>query len=179
MSLAQPDAQPHAEVLTLPVPAAPASTSLSSRLPALLKQTTVTLTAAAVTPLTLSLDLVVLGAERGERLADQLGSLLGELTLTAQAVQRLLMALADAVEDGFLDEVRGGLRNISSAVELMATVSDQLDQAMPVLDATTPALKVMNSTLAQLDATIVSLEALPGVRMARRFVGRPASIESL
>lgn len=179
MSLAQPDAQPHAEVLTLPVPAATASTSLSARLPALLKQATVTLTAAAVTPLTLSLDLVVLGAERGERLADQLGSLLGELTLTAQAVQRLLMALADAVEDGFLDEVRGGLRNISSAVELMATVSDQLDQAMPVLDATTPALKVMNSTLAQLDATIVSLEALPGVRMARRFVGRPASIESL
>lgn len=179
MSLAQPDAQPDAEVLTLPVPAATTSASLSARLPALLKQTTVTLTAAAVTPLTLSLDLVVLGAQRGERLADQLGALLVELRLTTQAMQRLLLALADAVEDGFLEEVRGGLRNISSAVELMATVSDQLDQAMPVLDATTPALRVMNSTLAQLDASIAQLEALPGVRMARRFVGRPTSIESL
>lgn len=176
MSLVQPDA----EVLTLPVPAtATASTSLSVRLPALLKQTTVTLTAAAVTPLTISLELVALGAERGERLADQLSALLGELTLTAQAMQRLLLALAEAVEDGFLEELRGGLRNISSAVELMATVSEQLDQAMPVLDATTPALRVMNSTLDQLNATIAQVEALPGVRMARRFVGRPAGPEVL
>lgn len=177
MPHALPGGQPDAEVLTLPVPAAAGSTSLSVRLPALLKQTTVTLTAAAVTPLTLSLELVALGAERGERLTDQLGALLGELTLTAQALQRLLLALADAVEDGFLDELRGGLRNISSAVELMATVSDQLDQAMPVLDATTPSLKVMNSTLAQLNATITQLEALPGVRMARRIVGRPTGVE--
>ncbi len=172
MSTAQVLAHPAAPVATAP-------SSLGAQLQLLLQRAAVSLTAGAITPLTLSVDLALYGADRGSRLADQLAALLRELGVTAAATQKVLVALAEAIDEGFLDEVRGGLRNISAAVELMATVSEQLDQAMPVLDATTPTLKVMNSTLAQLNSTIAQLEALPGVRMARRFVGRPGTPELL
>jgi hypothetical protein len=148
-----------------------------SLLPALAKETAVTVTAGAITPVTVAAEVVTHGAERGERLAEQVGALVRELTVTAKALQRVLVAVADAVEDGFLDELRGGLRNVAVAVELMAVVNQQLEQAMPVIDATAPTLKLMNTTLAQLNGTIAQLETFPGVRIARRFVGRPGATE--
>jgi hypothetical protein len=146
-------------------------------LPALAKETAVTVAAGAITPLTLAADAIGQGAERGERLAGQVSALVRELTTTARALQTVLLAVADAVDDGFLDDLRAGLQHVAAAVELMAVVSTQLDQAMPVLDATTPTLKVMNSTLAQLNGTIAQIDGLPGVRIARRFVGRPGAPE--
>lgn len=168
--------QPTAEVLTHPA-VARAAAARPGRVRSLAEQTAVTLAAGVMTPVTLGLEVVVHGTERGSRMAEQASFLCHQVATTARALQRVLLALAEAVDDGFLDEVRQGLRTISDAVDLMATVSNQLDQAMPVLDATTPTLKVMNSTLAQLDSTIAQLEALPGVRMARRFVGRPTGPE--
>lgn len=146
-----------------------------SLLPALTKETAVSVTAGAITPVTVAAEVVGYGAARGERLVEQVGVLARELTVTVKALQRVLLVVADAVEDGFLDELRGGLRDISVAVELITVVNGQLEQAMPVIDATAPTLKVMNSTLAQLNGTIAQLEALPGLRMARRFVGRPGT----
>ena len=146
-------------------------------LPALAKETAVTVTAGAVTPLTLVADAVGYGAQRGERLAGHVSSLVRELTITARALRTVLLAVAEAVDDGFLDELRVGLQHVAAAVELMAVVSTQLDRAMPALDATTPTLTLMNSTLAQLNGTIAQLDGLPGVRIARRFVGRPGTPE--
>ena len=148
-----------------------------SLLPTLAKGTTVTVAAGAMTPLTLAVDVVRHGAEAGGRVAGQLGSFAHEVTITAKALHQVLLALAEAVDDGLVDELRAGLRNVAVAVELMAVVNQQLDQAMPVIDATAPTLKVMNTTLAQLNSTIAQLEALPGVRIARRFVGRPGTLE--
>lgn len=149
-----------------------------SLLPALAKETAVTVTAGAITPFTLAVDVVNHGAVTGERVIGRMGTLLHEVTVTAKALQQVLLALADAVEDGLVDELRAGLRNVAVAVELMAVVNQQLDQAMPVIDATAPTLKVMNTTLAQLNGTIAQLDALPGVRIARRFVGRPGAPEA-
>lgn len=146
-----------------------------SPLPALARETAVTVTAGVITPLTVAVDIVSHGAATAERVVDRTGTLLHELAVTARAVQQVMLALADAVEDGLLDELRAGLGNVAVAVELMAVVNQQLDQAMPVIDATAPTLKVMNTTLAQLNSTITQLDALPGVRIARRFVGRPGS----
>jgi hypothetical protein len=146
-------------------------------LPALAKSTAVTLTAGAITPVTVAVEVMGLGSAHGERLMAQTTQLMRELTVTARAMQKVLLVVAEAMEEGFLEELRIGLHNVAVAVELMATVNQQLDQAMPVLDATTPTLKLMNSTLAQLNSTIAQLDALPGVRMARRFVGRPGSPE--
>jgi hypothetical protein len=146
-----------------------------SLLPVLAKETAVTVTAGAITPVTVAAELVGHGAALGERLAERAGVLLREIGVTAQALQQVLLAVADAVEDGFLDELRAGLRDVAIAVELISVVNDKLDQAMPVLDATAPTLKLMNSTLTQLNGTIAQVEALPGVRMARRFVARPGA----
>ncbi len=149
-----------------------------SSLPALARETAVSATAGAMTPISVVVEVVGHGAAQGQRWSSQVSLLLREVTITAHALQRVLLVVADAVEDGFLEELRAGLRDVRAAVELMQTVSGQLDQAMPVLDATTPALRVMNSTLTQLNATIAQLDALPGVRMARRFVGRPGATGS-
>lgn len=89
---------------------------------------------------------------------------------TARAARTVLVHLAAALEDGALDDLRAGLTDIGVAVELMQTMTVQIEQALPVLDATAPALGVMNGTLAQLNATAVQIEGLPGVRMARRLV---------
>jgi hypothetical protein len=148
-----------------------------SPLPALAKETAVMVTAGAMTPVTVSVEMARHGSERRERLAAQLGTVLRELTVTARALQKVALVVAEAVEDGFLDELRAGLRDVAHAVELMAVVSSQLDQAMPVLDATAPSLKVMNTTLAQLNGTIAQLDTFPGVRIARRFVGRPGTAD--
>lgn len=146
-------------------------------LPALAKETAVTVTAGAITPVTLAADALGYGVARGELVAGQVSTFVREVTVTARALQQVLLAVADAVDDGLLDELRVGLQHVSAAVDLMAVVSTQLDQAMPVLDATTPTLRLMNSTLAQLNGTIAQLEGLPGVRIARRFVGRPGAPE--
>ena len=148
-----------------------------SLLPTLAKGTTVTVAAGAMTPLTLAVDAVHHGAETGGRVAARMSSFAHEVSITAKALQQVLLALAEAVDDGLVDELRAGLRNVAVAVELMAVVNQQLDQAMPVIDATAPTLKVMNTTLAQLNSTIAQLEALPGIRIARRFVGRPGNLE--
>jgi hypothetical protein len=146
-------------------------------LPVLAKDAAVTVTAGAITPVTLAADLTRYGAQQGGRLVTWAGEVLHEVSVTAKALQTVLLTVAEAMDDGFLDELRAGMHHVAAAVELMAVVSAQLDQAMPVLDATTPSLKVMNSTLAQLNATITQLETLPGVRIARRLVARPAGVE--
>jgi hypothetical protein len=150
-----------------------------SLLPDLAKETAVTVTAGAMTPVTIAAEVVTLGAATGERVAGQVGTFLHEVGVTARAMQQVLLALADAVDDGLIDELRMGLRHVAVAVELMAVVNAQLEQAMPVLDATAPTLRVMNTTLAQLNSTITQLDALPGVRIARRIVSRPASPEAV
>ena len=152
-------------------------------LPALASGAVVTVAAGAITPCTLSAELVRHGtsevSRRAQRLRAEVAAALREVTLTASALRTVLVAVADAVEDGFVDELRTGLRDVGLAVELMDVVTRQLDQAMPVLDATAPTLGVMNSTLAQLDGTLAQLDALPGVRMARRFVGRPGAPQTV
>lgn len=92
---------------------------------------------------------------------------------TARAARTVLVHLAAALEDGALDDLRTGVADIAVAVELMQTMTTQIDRALPVLDATAPALGMVNGTLAQLNATVVQIEGLPGMRMARRLV-RPA-----
>jgi hypothetical protein len=106
-------------------------------------------------------------------LRDQTRVVLAEVWTTTRAVQRLLLVVADAIEDGLLLELRSGFADIRRAVELMEQVTVQIDQAMPVLEATAPALGLMNGSIAQLNATVAQLEGLPGVRMARRLVSRP------
>ena len=108
-------------------------------------------------------------------LRDQAALVLGEVWLTTRALQRLLLVLADAIEDGLLVELRSGFADIRRAVELMEQVTMQIDNALPVLEATAPALGLMNGSIAQLNATVAQLEGLPGVRMARRLVSRPAA----
>jgi len=108
------------------------------------------------------------------RLRAQTSLVLGEVWLTTRALQRLLLVVADAIEDGLLLELRSGFTDIRRAVELLEQVTVQIDNALPVLEATAPALGLMNGSIAQLNATVVQLEGLPGVRMARRLVSRPA-----
>ena len=108
-------------------------------------------------------------------LRDQATLVLGEVWLTTRALQRLLLVVADAIEDGLLVELRSGFADIRRAVELMEQVTVQIDNALPVLEATAPALGLMNGSIAQLNATVAQLEGLPGVRMARRLVSRPAA----
>ena len=109
------------------------------------------------------------------RLREQTSLVLGEVWLTTRALQRLLLVVADAIEDGLLLELRSGFTDIRRAVELLEQVTVQIDNALPVLEATAPALGLMNGSIAQLNATVVQLEGLPGVRMARRLVSRPAA----
>jgi hypothetical protein len=89
---------------------------------------------------------------------------------TARAARTVLVHLAAALEAGALDDLRAGLADIGVAVDLMQTMTVQIEQALPVLDATAPALGMVNGTLAQLNATAVQIEGLPGMRMARRLV---------
>lgn len=102
---------------------------------------------------------------------------LQELRDTLAAGRTLLLALAEAVEDGLLDDVRAGMHQVTAAVELMEQVNRQMADALPVLHATAPSLGMVNATLAQLDATVSQLDALPGVRLARRFVSRPPAAQ--
>ena len=110
------------------------------------------------------------------RLREQTSLVLGEVWLTTRALQRLLLVVADAIEDGLLVELRSGFADIRRAVELMEQVTAQIDNALPVLEATAPALGLMNGSIAQLNATVAQLEGLPGVRMARRLVSRPPAV---
>lgn len=132
--------------------------------------------AGGATPATLAIDLVRYGADRGDALREQLGVVLREVTLTARALQRLLLVVTEALEDGLLVELRSGFGDIRRAVELMEQVSGQIESAMPVLEATGPTLGLMNGSIAQLNATVAQLEGLPGVRMARRLVSRPGGV---
>jgi hypothetical protein len=109
-------------------------------------------------------------------LREQSSAVLAEVWLTTRALQRLLLVVADAIEDGLLLELRSGFADIRRAVELMEQVTVQIEQAMPVLEATAPALGLMNGSIAQLNATVAQLEGIPGVRMARRLVSRPAVV---
>jgi hypothetical protein len=109
-------------------------------------------------------------------LREQSSAVLAEVWLTTRALQRLLLVVADAIEDGLLLELRSGFADIRRAVELMEQVTVQIEQAMPVLEATAPALGLMNGSIAQLNATVAQLEGIPGVRMARRLVSRPAGV---
>ena len=111
-----------------------------------------------------------------EVLRAQASAVLSEVWLTARTVQRLMMAVADAIDDGLLAELRSGFEDIRRAVELMEQVTVQIDQALPVLEATAPALGLMNGSIAQLNSTVAQLEGLPGVRMARRLVSRPGAM---
>ena len=95
--------------------------------------------------------------------------------VTVRAARIVLLRVADALEAGLLDDLVAGLEDVSRAVALVERVSDQVDQAMPVLDSATPTLALMNSTLAQLEVTLAQLQSMPGVRMAKRLVGRPTS----
>jgi hypothetical protein len=123
-----------------------------------------------MTPWSLAVEGVVVATAHGDRLVTRLRLVLAELTRTACEVRDLVRALALAVEDGFLDEVRLGLRELPRTVALIEHVSGQIEQALPVLDATTPTLGMVNATLDQLNATVAQLDALPGVRIARRIV---------
>ena len=111
-----------------------------------------------------------------DRLREQTSLVLGEVWLTTRALQRLLLVVADAIEDGLLVELRSGFADIRRAFELMEQVTLQIDNALPVLEATAPALGLMNGSIAQLNATVAQLEGLPGVRMARRLVSRPPAV---
>lgn len=106
---------------------------------------------------------------------EQASLVLAEVWLTTRALQRLLLVVADAIEDGLLLELRSGFADLRRAVELMEQVTVQIDQALPVLEATAPAFGLMNGSIAQLNSTVAQLEGLPGVRMARRLVSRPAA----
>lgn len=101
--------------------------------------------------------------------------LLAETVATLLAARAVLLHLARALDEGLLETVADGVAGIREAIELMDRVSRQIDQAMPVLDATAPTLGLMNGTLAQLNTTLAQIDALPGVRMARRLVVRPVT----
>ncbi len=120
---------------------------------------------AALAPLPVRVDVAALRT--------QLSVVLGEVWMTTRALQRLLLVVTEAIEDGLLLELRDGFADIRRAVELMEQVTVQIEQAMPVLEATAPALGLMNGSIAQLNATVAQLEGIPGVRMARRLVSRP------
>ena len=142
----------------------------------------VTVAAAALTPASLARDLLEdlagRGREQTERLAAAAGDLLEETVVTVRAARIVLLRVADALEAGLLDDLVAGMEDVSRAVALVERVSDQVDQAMPVLDSATPTLALMNSTLAQLEVTLAQLQSMPGVRMAKRLVGRPVQREA-
>ncbi len=101
-----------------------------------------------------------------------------EVALTLRALRVIVHRLAVAVEEGLLEDIRTGLDEMSRTVALMEQMTRQMDQALPVLDATAPALGMVNGTLSQLTATVAQVEGLPGVRIARRFVGRPGEVSA-
>lgn len=117
--------------------------------------------------------LVVVPLRTGGLLVDQFGTLVTESVATLRALRIVLLRVAEAMEDGLLEDLVAGLRALSEAVELIDTVSGQIDRALPVLDATAPTLGLMNGTLAQLNTTLTQIDAIPGVRMARKLVTRP------
>lgn len=131
--------------------------------------------AAMVTPYTVAVDVAEEGRRRRTRLAEQAAIALAETLVTLRAARVVLLKVAEAMEAGLVDELVAGLRDISDAVALIERVSGQIDRALPVLDATAPTLGLMNNTLAQLDATLAQLQSMPGVRMAKRLVGRPST----
>ena len=132
-----------------------------------------TLAAAALTPASVAKDLVGLGRRHTGRLVVTAGDLVEETVVTARAARIVLLRVADALEAGLLDDLVAGMEDVSRAVALVERVSGQVDQALPVLDSATPTLALMNSTLAQLEVTLAQLQSMPGVRMAKRLVGRP------
>lgn len=134
----------------------------------------VTITAAALTPVSVARDLLDHGRRQTGRWVEDAGDLLEETVVTVRAARVVLLRVADALEAGLLDDLVAGMEDVSRAVALVERVSDQVDQALPVLDSATPTLALMNSTLAQLELTLAQLQAMPGVRMAKRLVGRPA-----
>lgn len=115
-------------------------------------------------------------ARTGDRVSGTLGPLAAESIATLGAIRVLVHQLAEAVEQGLVEEMRQGMVDMARAVALMEQVANQMEQALPVLDATAPTLGMVNGTLAQLNATVAQVEALPGLRMARRLVSRPTTI---
>ena len=145
-------------------------------LPTLARPSTTGLAGAAAavsTPYTVTVDLIDYGREQSGRLAGRLLVLADETAVTLRAARVVLLKVAEAMEAGLVDDLVAGLRDVSEAVALIDRVSGQIDRALPVLDATAPTLGLMNTTLAQLDATLTQLQSMPGVRMAKRLVGRP------
>jgi ABC-type transporter Mla subunit MlaD len=99
------------------------------------------------------------------RVAGKVEQLLDEVIETIQVTRPVIAGLADAMETGLLDDVRAALRSLDDAVELVGTLSHQLEQALPIFDATGPALGLVNTTIEQVNA-------LPGAKFVRRRITR-------
>lgn len=137
----------------------------------------VTIAAAALTPVSVAKDLVVVGRQQTGRLVGGAGDLVEEVVVTVRAARIVLLRVADALEEGPIDDLGAGLEDVSRAAALVERVSGQVDRALPVLDSATPTLALMNSTLAQLELTLAQLQSMPDVRMTKRLAGRPADAD--
>lgn len=99
------------------------------------------------------------------RVAGKVEHILDQITETLDAGAPLIAALTRAIEDGLIDELRAALSQVEGAVDLVGAISQQIDQAMPIFDATGPALGLVNTTIEQVNA-------LPGAKFVRRRITR-------
>ena len=115
----------------------------------------------------------VVGASVGwvARCAGKVERILDQVIDTLDAAAPVVPALVEALEAGLLDEVRVAMLRLDEAVTTMGRVSDQMEQAMPLLDATGAGIGLVNTTIG---TTIGSVQGLPGVGLVRRF-SRPGA----
>jgi hypothetical protein len=102
------------------------------------------------------------------RVAGKVERILDQVIDTLDAAAPLVPAVVEAVEDGLIDDVRAALVRIDDAVTIVTTVSQQIEQAMPVLDATAGGIGVVGSTIG---TTIGTVQAIPGARLISRRIG--------
>lgn len=106
--------------------------------------------------------------------------LLVDTAKSVTAGQKVLTTVADALEDGLLDEVRGVLRTVEPTSELVYQVAQQLERTLPLIDSTLntvvplaeDALSGINRAVAVVDQLPSAVEELKEVRQAaEKLVG--------
>lgn len=123
------------------------------------------------------------------RVADKTETLLDETTEAVRAARPVIDALAEAVDDGLVDEMRTGVRQLSASTALWNKVSTQVDQTLPLVDraaravqSAMPSFTALSTTSSEMrrareamehlaglvNATLEQLDSLPGARLVRR-----------
>jgi hypothetical protein len=103
------------------------------------------------------------------RMALKVEQLLDEIILTLQVARPVMVTVARALDDGFLDQLSATMRQIDAVTGVMGKATGQFDVVLPLIDATAPITGMVSTGLGQVNS-------LPGLRRVRRaMTPRPPS----